>query len=76
MGRKAKGTSDTQKTEQQQGKDPSGAANKVSREQRLEMIRTAAYHLAEKRDFKPGAEMDDWLEAEQDLKDPTPTDDL
>jgi hypothetical protein len=28
------------------------------------MIRIAAYYLAEKRGFAPGAELDDWLAAE------------
>ncbi len=37
-------------------------------EKRLEMIRTAAYHLAEQRGFHPGLEMDDWLLAEQDIE--------
>jgi hypothetical protein len=31
---------------------------------RDEMIRVAAYYLAEKRGFAPGAELDDWLQAE------------
>jgi hypothetical protein len=28
------------------------------------MIAEAAYYIAERRGFEPGAEMDDWLEAE------------
>ncbi len=40
----------------------------INREQRLELIRTAAYHLAEQRGFHPGLEMDDWLLAEQDIE--------
>jgi Protein of unknown function (DUF2934) len=31
---------------------------------REEMIRIAAYYLAQERGFAPGAEMDDWLAAE------------
>jgi hypothetical protein len=69
MGKKGKAGDGTRKTAEQQPNQ------KVSRAQRLEMIRTAAYHLAEKRGFKPGAEMADWLEAERDLKDPTSTED-
>lgn len=32
------------------------------------MIATAAYYLAERRNFAPGHELDDWLEAEQQLR--------
>lgn len=85
MGKKGKATKGTKKTEhqktpeaRQQDSDPAGAKTtpEVNREQRLKMIRTAAYHLAEKRGFQPGAEMDDWLEAERDLKDSTAADDF
>jgi hypothetical protein len=85
MGKKGKAPKGRKKTEdqktqeaRQQGSDPAGAkaSPEVSREERLNMIRTAAYHLAEKRGFHPGAEMDDWLEAERDLKDSTATDDF
>ena len=31
------------------------------------MIAVAAYYKAEQRDFAPGFEMDDWLEAEREL---------
>jgi hypothetical protein len=34
------------------------------REAREEMIRVAAYYLAEKRGFAPGRELEDWLIAE------------
>lgn len=34
---------------------------------REEMIRVAAYFLAERRGFSPGAELDDWLEAEASI---------
>jgi hypothetical protein len=33
-----------------------------------EMVAVNAYYRAEKRGFKPGQEMDDWLEAEKDIK--------
>ena len=32
-----------------------------------EMIATAAYYLAEKRHFEPGHELEDWLNAEQQV---------
>jgi hypothetical protein len=33
-----------------------------------EMIAVNAYYRAEKRGFEPGHEMDDWLQAEKDIK--------
>jgi hypothetical protein len=79
MGKKRAAPKGTAKTES--GKKASASAGTldaqgVSREDRLEMIRTAAYHLAEKRGFQPGAAMDDWLEAERDLKDTVTADDF
>jgi hypothetical protein len=32
------------------------------------MIATAAYYLAERRNFAPGHELEDWLEAETEIK--------
>ena len=32
------------------------------------MIEEAAYHLAEKRGFTPGYELEDWLQAEAQIK--------
>jgi hypothetical protein len=32
-----------------------------------EMVAVNAFYKAEKRDFEPGHEMDDWLEAEQEI---------
>ena len=37
----------------------------ISARERYEMIQTRAYFLAEKRNFAPGNEHDDWLEAER-----------
>jgi hypothetical protein len=37
------------------------------KDQFREMIAVCAYYKAEKRGFKPGHEMDDWLEAEQEI---------
>lgn len=31
---------------------------------RVEMIRITAYYLAQKRDFEPGHELEDWVQAE------------
>ena len=35
----------------------------VTREERHEMVAVAAYFLAERRDFSPGQEVEDWWEA-------------
>ena len=40
---------------------------KLSLEQRMEMISTAAYFLAEKRGFKNGSAEQDWLLAESQI---------
>jgi hypothetical protein len=32
------------------------------------MIATAAYYLAERRNFTPGCELEDWLAAEKQIK--------
>lgn len=46
---------------------PSHAPMIVSAEERNEMIRVAAYFLAEQRGFTPGGANDDWLRAEQQI---------
>jgi hypothetical protein len=33
-----------------------------------EMVAKSAYYRAEKREFEAGHELDDWLEAEQEIK--------
>ncbi len=38
---------------------------KISAEERIEMIRTAAYYLAQKRGHQGNYELDDWIEAEK-----------
>jgi len=38
-----------------------------SGEDLYQMVAEAAYYRAEQRGFAPGNEMDDWLEAEQDV---------
>lgn len=47
---------------------PSRTAASPDKEAREEMIRTAAYLLAERRGFSPGREWDDWLEAERHIE--------
>jgi hypothetical protein len=37
-------------------------------EQRRELVAVAAYYLAERRNFKPGHETEDWLEAESQVR--------
>jgi Protein of unknown function (DUF2934) len=44
------------------------AAPLVTPEQRESLIAEAAYYLAEQRGFAPGAELDDWLEAEREIE--------
>ncbi len=41
--------------------------NAIDQESRRTMIATAAYFRAEKRDFVPGGELDDWLAAEAEI---------
>jgi hypothetical protein len=36
-------------------------------ETREQMIRTAAYLLAQRRGFRPGGELEDWLAAEREI---------
>ncbi len=39
----------------------------ISSEQRLAMIRTAAYYLGQKRGYMGGSELDDWVRAEREI---------
>jgi hypothetical protein len=39
----------------------------LTNEQRRELIAVTAYYLAERRDFQPGHEHEDWLEAEAQI---------
>ena len=39
----------------------------ISPEERWKMIAVAAYHIAEKRNFAPGNDLQDWVEAEQEI---------
>ena len=55
----------------QQRLDPAGAPG----DERRQRIRELAYTLAAARGFRPGCELDDWLEAERQV-DTGPTDDV
>lgn len=44
-----------------------GGSASITREQRQFMICEAAYYIAEHRGFEPGHDVDDWLEAEQQI---------
>ena len=39
----------------------------ITGEERWKMIAVAAYHKAEKRNFSPGSELQDWSEAEKEV---------
>jgi hypothetical protein len=43
------------------------AIHVLGEEELKRMIATAAYYLAERRNFEPGHELDDWLEAERQI---------
>ena len=47
------------------------ATSNLTNEQRVEMISTAAYFIAEKRGFKDGDPQDDWLVAESQFDEMT-----
>lgn len=49
-----------------QARPESGSAS-ITQEQRQFMICEAAYYIAEHRGFGPGHDVDDWLEAEQQI---------
>jgi hypothetical protein len=40
---------------------------RVSAQAREHLIAVAAYHRAQRRDFEPGHELEDWLEAEAEM---------
>jgi hypothetical protein len=46
---------------------PDASLIEISPEERWKMIAVAAYHKAEKRDFAPGNELQDWTEAEKEI---------
>ncbi|MEW8585075.1 MAG: DUF2934 domain-containing protein [Candidatus Thiodiazotropha sp.] len=50
-----------------QGNKSGKKSSDVSTKERLEMIATAAYYIAEKHGFNPHRVADDWQEAEQQI---------
>lgn len=50
------------------GADQTSAPSDASSEDLGGMIATAAYYLAAARNFTPGHELDDWLEAERSVR--------
>jgi hypothetical protein len=72
---KSKANSDRETTQNAQPEIVSSSVTRVSRfdpdlltdEQRRELIATAAYYLAERRNFEPGHEAEDWLAAERQI---------
>ena len=48
-------------SQQAEIREPAGA-------ERQQMVAVAAYYLAEKRNFEPGHELEDWLAAEAELE--------
>jgi hypothetical protein len=46
------------------GLSTSGLPTDLSEQQRRELVEITAYHLAERRDFEPGHELEDWIAAE------------
>jgi hypothetical protein len=44
-----------------------GSRQRPTAQQREQMIAVAAYHRAQRRNFDPGHELEDWLEAEAEV---------
>jgi hypothetical protein len=72
---KSKANSDQRTAQNTQREIVSSTVRKVPRldvelltdEQRRELIATAAYYMAEKRNFEPGHEAEDWMAAEAQI---------
>jgi hypothetical protein len=72
---KSRATSEREPAQNAQPEIVSSTVTKVSRleaglitdEQRRELIATAAYYLAERRNFEPGHEHEDWMAAEAQI---------
>lgn len=47
------------------------APRKAGGDARVAMVAVAAYYRAEKRGFRQGAELDDWLAAEKEIRERT-----
>ena len=61
----AKKASSAKKTAVRMAPEPSRLA--ITPEERWKMIAIAAYHRAEKRNFAPGNDFQDWVEAEKEI---------
>lgn len=48
---------------------PDGKPAFIAEDELRRRVAEAAYYLAERRGFEPGHDVDDWLEAEQQVKD-------
>ncbi len=59
--------SKTSKTAPQRHVDKTVAIQRITSEQRHNMVAEAAYFIAEKRSFAGSSRMDDWLQAEADV---------
>jgi hypothetical protein len=70
LGNKTKKKKDSPLKSKKPKKDPRAEAspNGVLPEKRHEMIAKAAYYRAERRGFAPGAELEDWLAAEAEIR--------
>jgi hypothetical protein len=49
-------------------KQTAAETTEISAEERLQLIAKAAYFRSERRNFAPGCELDDWLDAETEIK--------
>ncbi len=61
------GTIGIEPNAQLQAKAESSASTGVASEERQQLIAEAAYFRAERRNFVPGYELEDWLEAETEV---------
>ena len=57
----------TERTEPADSEQPDPASESVADPARQRMVAEAAYYRAQKRGFAPGAEAEDWLQAEAEV---------
>lgn len=58
----------TKASRRQDDRSSGGKARPVPEEARRRMVAEAAYFRAERRDFTPGGEFEDWVEAEAEVE--------
>jgi hypothetical protein len=58
----------TSNTEQKDSIAAELSAGEVTQEERHQLIAEAAYYRAEQRNFAPGCELKDWLDAEAEIE--------